>query len=190
MQGFLSDGDFLDLLRLTQLCLIRGQIKPDEVPALRLRLADEYPTKEPRMNREIVRLLAYLGEPGANDRILEQLNGELPQEDKMHLALHARFIGQWTTNQKFELLSFFERARALPGGHSFVGYIENISRLFRRLERERADAGAARRGEVAALRRFRCWPSCRRASICRRWRRSASSTARWWGWNRPTRCAS
>jgi putative heme-binding domain-containing protein len=130
MQGFLSDGDFLDLLRLTQLCLIRGQIKPDEVPALRLRLADEFPTKEPRMNREIVRLLAYLGEPGANDRILEQLNGELPQEDKMHLALHARFIGQWTTNQKFELLSFFERARALPGGHSFVGYIENISRDF------------------------------------------------------------
>jgi putative heme-binding domain-containing protein len=35
-----------------------------------------------------------------------------------------------TTNQKLELVSFLERARALKGGHSFVGYIENISRDF------------------------------------------------------------
>jgi putative heme-binding domain-containing protein len=130
MQGFLSDADFLDMLRLTELCLIRGQIKPDEVPAVRLRLADEFPTKAPALNRELVRLIAYLKEPGANDRILDQLTAEIPQEDKMHLALHAPFIGGWTTNQKLDLLAFLERARTLDGGHSFVGYIENISRDF------------------------------------------------------------
>jgi putative heme-binding domain-containing protein len=130
MQGFLSDADFLDMLRLTQLCLIRGQIKPDEVPALRLRLADEFPTKAAALNRELVRLIAYLKEPGANDRLLDQLTAEIPQEDKMHVALHAPFIGGWTTNQKLDLLAFLERARMLDGGHSFVGYIENISRDF------------------------------------------------------------
>jgi putative membrane-bound dehydrogenase-like protein len=130
LQGFLSDPDFLDLLRLTELCLIRGEIKADEAPALRLRLADEYPTKSSHLNRELVRLLAYLKEPGANDRMLEQLKSDLAQEDKMHIALHAPFVGGLTTNQKLELLTFLERARTLPGGHSFVGYIENISRDF------------------------------------------------------------
>jgi putative heme-binding domain-containing protein len=130
MQGFLSDPDFLDLLRMTELCLIRGQISPTDAPALRRQLADEYPTKEPRLNRELVRLLAYFREPGANDRIIEQLNGELAQEDRMHVLLHARYMGGWTSNQKFELLSSFERARELSGGHSFAGYIENVARDF------------------------------------------------------------
>jgi putative heme-binding domain-containing protein len=130
MRGFLSDVDFLDLLRLTELCLIRGEIKPDEVPALRLRLADEYPTRAPQLNRELVRLLAYLKEPSANDRLLEQLKGDLPQEDKLHLALYGAFIGGLTTNQKMDLVTFLERAHALSGGHSFEGYLENIARDF------------------------------------------------------------
>ena len=52
MQGFLSDADFLDLLRLTELCLIRGQIKPDEVAraatAAGRRISDQRAAAEPR----------------------------------------------------------------------------------------------------------------------------------------------
>lgn len=130
MQGFLSDPDFLDLLRLTELCLIKGKVVGDDIPALRIKLADEYPTVEPRMNRELVRLLAYLGENGANERLLEQLRANIAQEEKMHVAMHLRFFRQWTTNQKFELLTFLEQARLMPGGHSFAGYLENASRDF------------------------------------------------------------
>ena len=151
LQGFLSDPDFLDMLRLTELCLIRGEIKPDEVPALRIRLADEYPTKAAHLNRELLRLLAYLKEPSANDRILEQLESDLAQEDKMHIALHATFVGGLTTNQKLTLLTFLERARALPGGHSFVGYIENISRDF--------FAGLSESERTLVLQEGAKWPS-------------------------------
>jgi putative heme-binding domain-containing protein len=130
MQGFVADPEFLDLLRLTELCLIRGQLKGDDVPSLRMKLADEYPTKDARMNRELVRLLAYLGEHGAADRMLEQLRADLPQEEKLHLGLYARFFDRWSSAQKFELLSFYEHARSMSGGHSFAGYLDNVSRDF------------------------------------------------------------
>ncbi len=42
----------------------------------------------------------------------------------------ARFLPDWTTSQKLDLLKFYETARALPGGHSFTGYVENVSRDF------------------------------------------------------------
>ncbi len=130
MQGFVSDPDFLDLLRVIELAIVRGDLQPDELQALRLKLADEYPSQEPRMNRELIRLLARLQEQSAGERMLVQLRGDLPQEERLHLALHARYLQNWTTPQKFELLSIYESARTLPGGHSFAGYIDNVSRDF------------------------------------------------------------
>ncbi len=110
--------------------MIRGQLQGGDVPSLRMKLADEYPTKDARMNRELVRMMAYLQEQGAADRILEQLRTDLPQEEKIHLALYARFFDRWSTHQKFELLSFYEHARSMTGGHSFAGYLDNVARDF------------------------------------------------------------
>jgi putative heme-binding domain-containing protein len=42
----------------------------------------------------------------------------------------ARFLSGWTSEQKLELLEFYERGRSLPGGHSMAGYIEAVSRDF------------------------------------------------------------
>ncbi len=36
----------------------------------------------------------------------------------------------WNTQRKLAMLKFFEEARGMPGGHSFAGYIENVSRDF------------------------------------------------------------
>ncbi|MDZ4819189.1 MAG: HEAT repeat domain-containing protein [Planctomycetota bacterium] len=130
LQGFVADPDFLDLLRVTQLALIHGKVEPGDIQELRIKLADEYPTRQPQMNRELVRLLAYLQDSSAKERMLEQLRGDGAQEDKMHLALMASFINDWSTAQKLELLAFFEYAHSLPGGASFTGYVENVSRDF------------------------------------------------------------
>ncbi len=130
MASYLSDGDFLDVLRVMQLALERGKIAPADAVDLRKRLADEYPSKDRVLNRELVRLLAYLQDNSANERIVEQLQSDLPLEEKLHLALYARFIPEWSTQQKLALLKFFETARAIKGGHSYAGYIENTSRDF------------------------------------------------------------
>ncbi len=82
------------------------------------------------MNRELVRILAYLQVPAATELFLEQLRGKSSNEEKLHVALYARFLTNWTTKQRLELLSFYEYARTLEGGHSYQGYIENVSRDF------------------------------------------------------------
>ncbi len=130
MDGFVSDLDFLDLLRVMELALIKGDIKPDDMPEFAEKIVREYPTKNPQMNRELVRLVAYLQGTSAQGRMIEQLAADIPSEDKLQIALYARFMNGWTTPQKLELLKYYEAARALPGGHSFAGYIDNVSRDF------------------------------------------------------------
>jgi putative heme-binding domain-containing protein len=131
MDGFLSDDDFLDLLRVLQLALLRGELQPDDVPELRTRVAEEYPSLESRINRELVRLMTYLGSEGAADRLVEELHGKAPLPERIHLAAHARFLGRdWDTEQKLALLEFYEAARAQEGGHSYGLYLGNFSRDF------------------------------------------------------------
>lgn len=132
LRGFVSDDDFLSLLRVIQVALERGKIAPESVPELRDQLAEEYPSLEPKMNRELVRLLAYLQASQATERMLEQLtNDEVPLVEKLHVACHLRFLqAGWSLSGKLDLLGFYEYARTLPGGHSYKGYLDNISRDF------------------------------------------------------------
>jgi putative heme-binding domain-containing protein len=132
MQGFMTDDDFVGLLRVYQLALHRGAIPPDEARQLAGLLADEYPALEPRMNRELLRLLVYLEEQSVLPRMMDELaRTDVSMEDKLHLAFYARFMSSgWTVDQKLELLSFLEQARGHTGGHSYAGYIDNVSRDF------------------------------------------------------------
>jgi putative heme-binding domain-containing protein len=141
MKGFVSDRDFVDLLRVAELALVRGELKRDDLPQLAEKLALEYPTKNASMNRELVRLIAYLQCTSAAGRLMEQLASNIPNEDKIQIALYARFLDNWSTDQKLALLKYYETARtAAGGGHSYEGYIDNVSRdLFAGLtEKERS----------------------------------------------------
>ncbi len=130
MKGFVSDPDFIDLLRLMQLALGRGGIERKDIPELAEKIVLEYPTRNPQMNRELVRLVAYLQGISAGPRLMEQLTTDIPSADKLQAALYARFLDGWTTQQKLALLKYYESARTLTGGHSFAGYIDNVSRDF------------------------------------------------------------
>lgn len=131
MQGYLTDGDFINLLRLLEVTLWRGELKGDDVTELRDQLAKEYPSRDAAMNRELVRLLAYLQEPTAAEQFVEQLRASIPPVEKMQIAVHARFLKTgWTLPLKLEMLQFYEDSRIAGGGHSFTGYVENVSRDF------------------------------------------------------------
>lgn len=131
LMGEISDPDFLDLLRVFEIALERGQIKGDEVAALRRQIAEEYPTSESRMNRELIRLLAYLDEPTVLPRLVEFLKGDAPTSEKIHAALFARYFTKgWTTDQKLYVLAVYEGARKLSGGYSLKGYFDNVSKDF------------------------------------------------------------
>ena len=82
--------------------------------------------------------------------MLEQLADQHSAEDKLQVALYARYLDDWTTQQKLELLKFYETARALTGGHSYEGYIDNVSRdFFAGLTDDERRAGADRRRQMA-----------------------------------------
>jgi putative membrane-bound dehydrogenase-like protein len=131
MNGYLTDDEFLDVLRVIQLALLQGQVAPDSVADLRSQLSEEYPASDDRMNRELVRLLVYLQDPTLAERLVEQLTSDAPVVEKMQTLMYARFLqAGWTLPLKLEILKAYEEARTIQGGHSFAGYIENVSRDF------------------------------------------------------------
>jgi putative heme-binding domain-containing protein len=130
-KGELSDPMFLDTLRVIQLAIVRGKVAPSEVPSLTQQLLREYPTRDAMMNRELVRLLAYLQPPGAAHALAHELQSDIPDVEKLHIAAHApRIANGWETPDKLAMLRYLEQVRGIDGGHSLAGYIEYFARDF------------------------------------------------------------
>ena len=95
------------------------------------RFSKKYPSSDPLANRELVRLLAYLAAAGGCGGAAAQLESEIPDVEKLHIAAHAaRLKTGWNTEQKLAMLRYFEAIRGAEGGHSVNGYIENFARDF------------------------------------------------------------
>jgi putative heme-binding domain-containing protein len=130
-EKFVSDRNFIDMLRVMQVAISRGMLAPDEVPGLRRQLAEEFPAGEPTMNRELMRLLAYLQESSILDRYLVYLKSNASEADKLHVAMHLRFLENgWTANQRLALLDYYEQANQRKGGASYARYVINATRDF------------------------------------------------------------
>ncbi|MCG8586143.1 MAG: c-type cytochrome, partial [Pirellulales bacterium] len=138
IQGYVTDRDFIDLLRVMQLALAHGKIAPDEVPTFRRQIAEEYPSSNQRINRELIRLVAYLDETSVVDRLLGELaNAKTPTSEKVHIAMHAaRLGGTWTSEQKLTMLKFYEKARQGETDDGLGQYIDIAARdFFKRLNK-------------------------------------------------------
>ncbi len=146
LKGDISDADFIDLLRVVQLALLQGEVTGDEIPEFRAQLAEEYPAFENRMNRELVRLLVYLQDTSFLPRAIDELSGDSPIQERLHLAAHLRYLKEgWTPEWQLALLQFFEQAREVEGGHSYARYLDNLTRDFF------ATLPASLHGEILAL---------------------------------------
>lgn len=128
-KGSLAEREQLDLLRVVQVALHRGQILPEQAAEIRQQLVQEYPSTSAPRNRELVRLLVYLQAPEAAKRMVAELAKDIPDGEKLHIAAYApRLRTGWTTPEKLALLRFYEDARVLPGGYSVSAYIEKFAR--------------------------------------------------------------
>jgi putative heme-binding domain-containing protein len=126
-----QEAEFRDTLRVAQLALIHGKLQPRDVPELADEVLKKYPTGDPLANRELVRLLAYLQPPQAAAALAGQLNADLPDVEKLHIAAYAaRLKTGWNTDEKLAMLRYFESIRGADGGHSVNGYVENFARDF------------------------------------------------------------
>jgi putative heme-binding domain-containing protein len=83
------------------------------------------------MNRELIRVLVYLQESSILDRYLTYLRSDVPEVDKLHVAIHLRFLETgWKPEQRLELLKFYEEAQTHKGGGSYARYVINATRDF------------------------------------------------------------
>jgi len=128
---FVSDRDFLDMLRLSQIAIVRGKLNAEDVPTFVDYVAEEFPSGDKLMNRELVRLLAALKVDTITDRYIDHLFSDVPDLEKLHLAMHLRFIKTgWTDDQQIALFEFLETMRREEGGGSYEHYVMNVTRDF------------------------------------------------------------
>lgn len=128
MDGFISDRDFLDTLRVLQVTLHRSQLKEDEIPQLRERIEGEFPAGEPLINRELVRLAVFMQAESICDRALTYLESSAPMAERVHVAMHLRFLKHnWTPTERLTLMKFLEDATRQEGGSSYPLYVMNVT---------------------------------------------------------------
>lgn len=121
----IDDADFLDLLRLVELTLATGAASPADAPQLARLLGAEYPSGDARMNRLLVRLVVRFGDREALARLIVRLASDASLEERLHAAICAAYYEGWTLDQRLELFTFLEHARAAEGvGYSYQGYID------------------------------------------------------------------
>ena len=93
MEGFINDQDFVDMLRTMQLALVQGQVNPAKVPGLAERISNEFPSGNSRINRELVRAMAYLRVGDLDGRMRTYLTDpDVSTEDKVHLCLYMQTV--------------------------------------------------------------------------------------------------
>lgn len=133
MEGFVSDRDFTDLLRVMQVAIMQGSLRRDQLVSLAVQLSDEFPAGDPVMNRELVRLLVFLQESSILDRYFDYLNSDVANPEKVHVAMYLRFLESgWTGDRKLELIGILSQAKSWEGGSSYPLYLSNAARDFAR----------------------------------------------------------
>ncbi len=133
MEGFLSDKDFVDTLRLCQVTLDRCKIPAEAVPWLRDRVAAEFPSGDSRMNHELIRLATYLQADSIVPRAMEYLESDAPKMDRVLTAMCLQRIDRkWTARERFALLKMYEQIASEDSEGSLPMYMVAVTRDFAR----------------------------------------------------------
>lgn len=127
-----TDADFLDALRVLQLALLRGEIRPADARASAELLAAEFPAGDRSINNELMRLLTYLRVSSIMDRYFEYLgSAETPDVDKLHVALHLPLLADtWNIGQQIQLIEFLDAAQDISGDSARRYCLAKASRNF------------------------------------------------------------
>lgn len=126
---YMTDEDFVDMLRLLQITVLRGDLQGDELPRLQELLAEEFPASHHILNRELIRLLVRLNVTSIKERYLDHLDTDLPANERIHVATHLRYLEtEWNADEKVRLLKHLTPPP--NAGSSVVGYLENVARDF------------------------------------------------------------
>ena len=128
--GFVSDENFIDMLRVMQVAIAQGDVDPTKVPALAKRVGDEFPTGNPLINMELVKIMAALKVGDLDGRIEEYLaSDEVSETEKFQASVFLQHSGEGLNNsEQMAILSKLEELKQIAGGGSYRGYLDLASK--------------------------------------------------------------
>ena len=127
MEGFISDNDFIDMLRAMQLSLVQAEVVPRDIPGFARRIASEFPSADGVMTLELARLLGYLKTASLNGRLESYLQDEaIDHSERLAVAMQLRASAENMTNDELlAMLRFMQSSRSVEGvGSSYGGYVD------------------------------------------------------------------
>ena len=129
-EGFVSDENFIDMLRVMQIAIAQGDVDPAKVPALAKRVGDEFPTGNPLINMELVKVMAALKVGNLSGRLEEYLaSDEVSDAEKFQASVFLQHSGEGLNNsEQMAILSTLEQLKQLDGGGSYRGYLNLASK--------------------------------------------------------------
>lgn len=143
LEGFVSDADFMDLLRAVQLALTQGRVQPDKVPAFAERIAAEFPCNHAAINTELAKVLTFLRSPGTPGQYADYFDKSVDSlTDKVHIAMMMHSMAnRMDPRDRRELLFTIEQGLAVTGcGGGYYAYLagaaESVARLITKDEME------------------------------------------------------
>ena len=131
MEGFVNDHDFVDLLRAMELALVRGQVDPELIGGFADRIGSEFPSENTMINRELIRLLAFLQVRQLDGRMLEFLSDDsVAEHDKIHLALHLHASGEGLQPAlRLAMIATLEEAGQASRGGGYKLYMQKAVKV-------------------------------------------------------------
>jgi putative heme-binding domain-containing protein len=126
-KGFVSDADFLDLLRSIQVTIDTGKLKPSSVLEVAEFVEREFPSGNSTINGELIRLATYCGSDMV-PQCVEYLNQDVSLSDRMLIAMHLPLMPhEWTSLERMAVLQFLETCLKEKTGSSYPLYIMQAS---------------------------------------------------------------
>ena len=115
MDEFVSDSDFVGLLRVVQLALDRGSVDPSKIPLFHDRMLAEFPTGNGILNRELSRIIGYLRDQRAGEILVGYLKEtEDTDMDKTQVILNLSTIAdKCDGDQRLAVIEFLETMRTV-----------------------------------------------------------------------------
>lgn len=155
----LSASSLLDLLRVTQLAIIRADDGDQARAALRSSVAQpllqRFPNDDWRVNRELQVVLAGMHTEDAIPALLDYLETSEDPAEQIHTVYALRSIPSgWSTTDLHRLVAWFDTGWTIGGGASMQGYIENLwDSTIELLPEDEQKQAIAHRDEFMAARR-------------------------------------
>ena len=172
---FISDRDFTDMLRWRELALIKGGLTHEQLPACVNSWPTSFPPGSPTSTA------SWCGcwptcRSAPRARYLALLSSEASDEEKLHLAMHLRYLRSgWEEGDRLQILEFLDQARRRQGAGHYAEYIAVVERdLAKSLSDSEGEQVLARAAEwpyAAVGRSITCRPNCRtrRSRPCWNW---------------------